>query len=129
MDDQGHDVEQTPNKAGRPTKKNKYDVERQTIIEKLDEIIGISDSNRSFYFYDLDNNIEKQNQIFALQDEIKRFFKAGNWNIFTKDLKTRKYLSLLKSVYRDMGYTFIPITKSIKMDGKPRRCAGYQLNK
>lgn len=127
MDNQDHDAGQTTNKGGRPAKKDKYDVERQQVIERLDTIIGITDSNKLFYLYDLDNDVDKQNQILALEDEVKRVFRAGNWNVFAKEVKTRKYLSLLRAVYRDMGYSLMSTAKSLKRDGKSVRSAGYLI--
>ena len=113
------------NKGGRPSKKDKFDDERQIIVNKLNNILGINNENKIIYLYDIDNDTNKQNEILALRDDIRRVFTAGNWPVFSKNIKTRQYLSLMKSVYKDMGINFVSTAKNIQRNGKSMRCSGY----
>jgi hypothetical protein len=94
--------------GGRPAKKYKYENERNNIITKLNEILGITNTNNIFYLSDIDNDVNKQNQIIDLENDSKLYLNSCCWSYFTKDLKTRKYLSLLRSIYKDMKYDMIP---------------------
>lgn len=87
----------------RHTKKELYSQERSDLLNKLNNIVGITENNNIIYFYDLDNSSEKQKQIDDLKYDIKKYFKCGTWSYFTKE-GNRQYLSLIKSIYRDMEY-------------------------
>lgn len=88
----------------KPTKKEQYKEERLDILNKINNILGITDNNNIIYFYDLDNSIDKQQQIDNLAIDIKKYFKCGTWSYFTKK-GNRQYLSLIRSLYKDMNYT------------------------
>ena len=52
------------NKGGRPNKRDKFNEERHMILIKLNNILGITDHNKIFYLYDIDDNPDKQDQIW-----------------------------------------------------------------
>jgi hypothetical protein len=89
----------------RPTKNEKYQNERKLLLDKLNSILGFNETNNSFILYDLNNNIDKQNMILDLVRDIKEYFPCSKWSYFnsTSNLK-KEYLSLIRSVYKYMGY-------------------------
>jgi hypothetical protein len=82
----------------------KYTTERQELLQKMFNILGITDDNKMFSLKKLDEDEDKQTQILALVDDIKKYFICARWTFFSqknKELK-RSYLSLIKAVFRDM---------------------------
>lgn len=102
----------------KKTKKDLYSTERLDVLNKLNKIININDDNKIINPYNLDNDIEIQNQIFSLIPDIKKFFKYGAFPYFCrKEYNNRQYLSLIKSIYKDMGFNIVSTQKSILIDG------------
>lgn len=76
-------------KIGRPNKTTNYVNERQEILERLYEIVGVTDTNKFIYLYDLEHNKNKQELILGLESDVKKYFKCGRWSYFTKQQKKR----------------------------------------
>ena len=70
------------NLGGRPNKKNKYEIQRKEIVAKLNNIFGITDDNKQFCLYDLDNDLNKQQEILNLKDDIEKYFSCSTWTVF-----------------------------------------------
>jgi hypothetical protein len=104
-------------KNTRPLKKALYEEERLFVLNKLNNILGINDINNSFLLYELENNIEKQKQILELEKDVKKFFACSTWSFFNAKTK-RSYMSLLRSIYRNMNYDIAYKTIKIKVDDK-----------
>lgn len=92
-----------PNKRGHLPKKDVFIDERKQLLQKLNDILGITDTNNAFYLYHLDNDFEKQQKIYELEKEVKEYFRCCEWTYFTKNTK-KKYLSLIRSIYHDMNF-------------------------
>jgi hypothetical protein len=117
-------------KMGCIPKSIKYEKERKEILNKIINILGMSDSDMKFYLWDLDNNLEKQTQIMDLKDDISKYFTSKTSSVFRKadDETKRSYLSLLKVVFKEMGYEIIVSGKSIKRDGISYKTSIYYIN-
>jgi hypothetical protein len=57
-----------------PKKIEKYETERKEVIDKLFVILNINDNN-TFYLHDIDNNINKQEEIMNLVHDVKKYFR------------------------------------------------------
>ena len=68
--------------GGRPIKKHKYENERNDVIKKLNDILGITDKNNIFYLADIDNDVSKQNQIINLENDSKLYFNSRHFILF-----------------------------------------------
>jgi hypothetical protein len=88
------------NKGGRPSKTIKYVEERNLVLQKLYEIIGVNEKNKIFYFEDL--NEEKQKKIMNLTTDCKKYFNTGHWNAFLKKTSSEPHVSLIRSILKDM---------------------------
>jgi len=99
------------------SKRDKYPNERQNVLSGLYNILGITETNKIFYLDDLEKDINKQNQIIELVPDIKKYFAYGMWSYFAKpQLTEKRYLSLAKSLIKDMGHKIYSITE--KGEGK-----------
>ena len=88
-----------------PKTVDKFIIERQDIIDKLSVILGFNDNNNMFSLHKLDNDIVKQNDIIALESDIKKYFICSNWTCFkNKNNIKRKWLSLIKYIFKNMNY-------------------------
>ena len=62
----------------KPTKKELYHDERHNVLDRLNAILDISDSNNIIYLYDIDNSPDRQKQINDLADDVKKLkMEAG----------------------------------------------------
>ena len=96
-----------------PKKIDKYQNERQNVINRVFEILGINERNNMFGLHELDNNKEKQDQILALEPDIKKYFLCGTWTYFKYDDNIkRRPLSLIKSLMKDMNYNITSTRKT-----------------
>jgi hypothetical protein len=105
-------------KVTRPdkNKKIKFEKERKELLDKIFEIIGITDENRMMVYHDLDSDEKKIESILALKDNIYKYFAATS----TKYLKVAKeYMKLLRTVFRQMDVEFTTNIKTIYRDQKP----------
>lgn len=90
-------------KGGRPSKNIKYVEERKEVLNKLYIILGITDTNKIFYFEDITGDTVKQNQIMNLISDIKKYYNCAQWTYFkNKDLH-EPYISIIKAVIKDMN--------------------------
>jgi hypothetical protein len=102
---------------GRPKKIEKYQNERENILKKINLILNFNENNNSFILYELDNDIDTQNKVLDLVRDIKEYFPCSKWSFFnaTSNLK-KEYLSLIRSIYKYMGYTITYKTIKIKKE-------------
>lgn len=83
-------------------KTNIFREERLVVLEKLNKIVDI-EGEKGFFCVD-DINGDQKKAILNLVNDVKKFFVYGNWGYF-KDLEGDKaIISLIKSIYKDMGY-------------------------
>jgi len=85
----------------------KYKTEREDICNKLLSIIEL-DSNNSFLLDVLDNDVEKQTAILNMKDEIQKYFACSGIASFKPGFDCKRpYLSVVRGILRNQGYTFI----------------------
>lgn len=96
-----------------PKKIELYTTERQDVINKLFDILEITNSNKIFSLHRLDKDIETQEKIISLEPEIKKYFKCGRWTCFNhKDNVNRKWLSIIKYLLKDMNISYSTLNKT-----------------
>jgi hypothetical protein len=110
------------------TKSDIFKVYREKVIEKFNIILEMNPENMSFYLYHLEHSQHKQEQIIALVPEIKRYFKCGCWSYFAKGTK-KGYLSLIRSVYKDMGCVITRRNTTISVNNQLIYTQIYVINK
>ena len=115
------------NKGGRPSKASQFDKERKKVLDDMYTILKLSDTQKFVYLYDLDNDLEMQNKIMALKDHAKIYFNSGTWAIFSKDDVKRPYMSLIRSIIKDMKIKTITVQSSIERNGEKHNTCGFML--
>jgi len=85
--------------------KDKYQKEREEYCDKIINILKLDD-NHCFLLCDLDENVEKQNELLAMKDEIKKYFTVSDISTFKPNCECKKpYLNMVRSILRQQNYT------------------------
>jgi hypothetical protein len=99
--------------------------QRENICNKLIEIVG-----NEFYLCDLDADISKQNAIMELKDEIPKYFAVSGISTFKKSFDAKRdYLSLVKGILKQQGYTIVikRANKKINDHGLVQQTSKYEI--
>lgn len=83
-----------------------YKENQQEVVKKLNEILGITDTNNKFILEELKRDEEKQGKILGLEEEVKKYFACHDWAYF-KNRVNNKWLCLMRSIYRECGYELL----------------------
>ena len=87
-----------------------YEKEQKEILEKLYTITGVTDTNKTIAYYDIENDQKKIDEIMAMKDDIYKYFRATT----SKYVKiTKEYISLIKLVLKQMNIKFLTMAKII----------------
>ena len=101
-------------KAGRPTKRLMFKDERDEIVCKINNIIGISEDNGHIYLDEFTE--DKKQEILLLVNDVKKYFNYTCWQFFLKSEEERSCLSLIKNIYKDMNYNVRQYTEQKKVN-------------
>jgi hypothetical protein len=102
-----------------------HKLQRENICNKLIEIVG-----NEFYLCDLDADISKQNAIMELKDEILKYFAVSEISTFKQSFNAKRdYLSLVKCILKQQGYTVISkkANKKINDHGLVQQTSKYTI--
>ncbi len=115
----------------RSTKKMLYRLEREEIIKKINNLLEITEKKNYVYLYDIENNENIKKEINDMSDEIKKYFKVGNWNYYIMKNNGEKPLEigLIRAVYRDEGWLMTTKETKIERNGEKVRSIIYYLIK
>ena len=122
--------EQKKEKHFEKNKKRIYADERKDVLNRLYQIIGITETNKEFYSDSFDNE-EISNQIIQLEGDLHKYFNISGWPAFKK-LDTplnKRPLSLVKSILKDMNIEYTSINLRIRKNPKdqPVNITQYKL--
>ncbi len=134
IQDESNNNEETKIKRtrNRLTKKQQFVKEREDLINKLNNILGISDKNNTFYLYDVENSQEIKDKIKEIVEDVKKYFKCGTWYYFTAGNSGEEVtdISLIRAIYRDNDYTLTKKDVNIKkLENKIRTTQYYIFKK
>ena len=96
------EINKPKNKGGRPNKNLVFVAERKQVLNKLLDILGITENNDIFFPCDIEADQNKINQILEMQDDIKKYFKCNGWSCFKRDHECL-WLSIVKAVLKAMN--------------------------
>ena len=111
--------------SGRPRKDEKYKKQREDILKKMNTLLKVTDTNKVFYIYDIDNNQKLIDDIMAMKDDISAYFRSKSCRVFSKKEIQREYMSLVKIVYKEMKVGIIYSMKTITRDNKNFKSGMY----
>jgi hypothetical protein len=118
------------NLGGRPKREDIYKVERQEVLDKLNKILGITNDNNKFFLWDIDNNDDIKKSILELQTDVEKYFRCSGWNFFSKKIQEdRKYMSLIRSLYKEFNFELYPKTILITRNNQKIKSQQYAILK
>ncbi len=112
----------------KPTKQEFFKKEQEDILNKINNIMGINESNNVLYLYDIENDSDKRQQVLALLDDIKKYFKASKWYYITSG-ELENYFLLVKTIYKQMNYDIIGKPCNITRNEKKLKTTKYIIGK
>lgn len=89
-----------------PKKVEQYETERKNVLNRMFEILGVSQDNKEICLNDIDNDQDKIDRINALDIDIKKYFLTSSWAAFKSKPIKRRYFSLIRSVLKDLNITY-----------------------
>ncbi len=116
-------------KRGTPLKRVIFKKEREEIRQKLDGLLGLTENNRKFVLAELENNVNVQIDIVNLEEDVRKYFVCGSWAYFMSENGKKRYFSLLRSIYKDMGYDVKNKVLTLKKDGYYKNTKEYEVIK
>ena len=108
-----------------PKKVSQYNEERKDILNKILAIVGIDETIKSFRLEDITE--EKENSIYKLEKEIKKYYKTTGWNCFKQKEMCNRWLSILRSIIKEYNGEIITKRKSIKSEEKKETILEYYV--
>ena len=75
-----------------PKSIDKFTNERNEVLQQILNILEITEKNKMFSLKELDENNDKQNNIIALEVDIKKYFLCSRWTYFSN--KNREFTPL-----------------------------------
>lgn len=110
----------------RKSKNNTCRTEQENILKKLDVILRLEETDNLFFKHELTE--EKEKEIKDLIPEIKANFVYGRWNYFRRG-NMNDIFTLVKAIYKTMGYEIIATQKKALIDGKKYTKYAYKFIK
>jgi hypothetical protein len=114
-------------KITKPSKASLYGPERKKFLSDLMNTIGLSDTQKFFYLYDIDNNKEMQKKVLDMSADARQYFNSAGWGLFSKDNIHRPYMSLIRCALKDMGVKYTVIMSVIERNKKKIKSSGFLI--
>ena len=109
---------------------NKEAIEK--IKLKVLEILELTPEKNFIVLQLFDKEVEKQQQLIALEDEIKKNFATGNWTYFKNKKNNidmdRPYLNLIRGLFKAFDIEYVNKNTSMKIDGTQTQVTKYTFN-
>ena len=110
-------------KKHKKTKNDIYKAEQLIIFDKLCKILDITEKQNSF----LETTVsDKENNIKALCEEIKKFYPSKVWFRSAGEVKTA---TIAKQIFVHHGYAIISKNVSIKTNNETNKVKKYFISK
>ena len=102
-----------------------YQKEREEILQEVFRILEVDENNNKFFLDDLDNSIQKQNDIIGIMEPVRKYFICGKWTCFVNINVKRYWFSMIKYILKEFDYKLEPHKTSKKIEKNKYRCATY----
>ena len=121
--------EQQNKKKFEPFKRYKYVNERKELTKKLLQALKVTNENKIFDSMILDDDKDFHKFIMDIADDIKKYFNVGKWSYFINNgyKKKKPYISLTKSIFKDMKIEFISQAIKKKIGDEYKPCIKYTI--
>lgn len=105
-----------------------YKTEREQLEASLESILSLREQN-VFILYQLDHNIELQNQIMRLVPEIRKYYNCNNIKAISEPSRIKRpWLSIVKTILK-LHYTISSKDYHFTREGKHIHSQKYTFSK
>ena len=88
-------------------KNKKYPNERKKVLEKVFNIIGVSESKPYFRSHEIDYSEYISFEINKLEPELHQYFNIGSWAAFKSNNNvSKRAFSIIKSIFKEMNVQY-----------------------
>jgi len=110
------EIEVNKKRTFTKNKKKLFVNQRKVILQNVFDVIGICNTKKSFYSTEIEDNDEICQSIYALEEDIQKYFHVSSWPAFKKNSKLtdKKALSIIKSVLKDMDIDYVSSCVRVK---------------
>ena len=92
----------------------KYPTQRNEVLRKVYEIIGVSQTKPYFRSHEIDFSDEIYQQIEILDPEIQQFFNVSSWTAYkSNNVVNKRSLSIVRSILKDMNVKYTSATEKL----------------
>jgi hypothetical protein len=92
----------------------KYPTQRNEVLRKVYEIIGVSQTKPYFRSHEIDFSDEIYQQIEKLDPEIQQFFNVSSWTAYkSNNVVNKRSLSIVRSILKDMNVKYTSATEKL----------------
>jgi len=104
----------------------------KNILEKLINILGITEEKNNFSLYEMDLDQEKINNIIGLEEEVKQYFATSRMSYFNNKKENnesnRPYLNLTRNILNAMKVKYYNKVTTITINGIKHNTIKYYIN-
>ena len=94
-------------------------------MQEVFRILEVNENNNKFFLDNLDNNIQKQNDIIGIMEHVRKYFICGKWTCFVNINVKRYWFSLIKYILKEFNYKLEPHKTSKRVEKNKYKCATY----
>ena len=110
---------------------DKFENERKEVLQKVFNILEITNSNKIIALKKIDEDLVMQQKLVELVPDVKKYFICSKWNYFSNKNREfkRTYLSLIKAIMKDMKIKMMSSVSLRKLeDGTVKADTYYIFN-
>jgi hypothetical protein len=92
----------------------KYPTQRNEVLKKIYEIIGVSQIKPYFRSHEIDFSDDIHQHIEKLDPEIQQFFNVSSWTAYkSNNVVNKRALSIVRSILKDMNVKYTSATQKL----------------
>ncbi len=93
-------------KKKKLNKNVRYIEERKQVLQKIYDILNITETNKLFYAFMLDQE-NVQNKIDEMTEDFRKYFTTSKWPSLRKNsVANQKHIAIVRSILKEMDITY-----------------------
>jgi hypothetical protein len=107
-------IEEQKKKKIEKKKDVKYPLQRNEVLKKIYNIIGVSQNKPYFRSHEVDISEEIDQSIIEIEDEIQQYFNVSSWTAYkSNNMVNKRALSIIRSILKDMNIKYTRATEKL----------------
>ena len=107
-------IEEPKKKKIEKKKDIKYPIQRNEVLKKIYDIIGVSQKKPYFRSHEIDFSNDIDQLIEELEPVIQQYFNVSSWTAYkSNNVVNKRSLSIVRSILKDMNVKFTSATEKL----------------